>query len=286
MVIKLEKATDKYYAQEDIVLIALVTAKIHTNLKWLRKKNSSPEEFGEKGITQLTPRDKLLAFALLLKINEFDPNNFYKPENLGEIALKRTQFLNDEDHHNLDSSLWNTSPSKVNAKDMHRALEELERIIGLKSVEKREIRKIAKRYQIKFAGRPSLYQFPNDLRKLKRIYSEPALAELIVRALSESGLADDLSFFLQGVIHSLLHNYQKERSEAAKKVFDIVTNTYPLSSSDNRLNTSDLNLFREYFLSIPEGDLNKVVREIAHSAIKTPAICLSILILSLLKIEE
>jgi hypothetical protein len=174
----------------------------------LRKKNSSPEEFGEKGITQLIPRDRLLAFALLLNINVFDPDNLYKPENLGEIALKRMQFLNDENHPNLVPSLWDTSPNKVNAKDMHRALKKLERIIGLKSVEKREIRKIAKRYQIKFAGRPSLYQFPNDLTKLKRIYSEPVLAELIVRALSELGLAGDLSFFLQGTIHSLLYNYQ------------------------------------------------------------------------------
>ena len=136
------------------------------------------------------------------------------------------------------------------------------------------------------AGKPSLYQFPNDLTKLKRIYSDPALAKVAIKVLVELGLVDDLSFFLEGVIHSLLSNYQEERSEAANKVFDIITNAYPLPSSANGLYISDLGPFCEYLRSIDKDSLNKFVRETVHHVNENPAICLPMLILFLVVVDE
>jgi hypothetical protein len=87
------------------------------------------------------------------------------------------------------------------------------------------------------------------------------MGELIIKALVKLSLVDDLSFFLEGVFHSLLNNYQDKRSEAANKVFDIVTNTYPLPLSDTvGLNISDLSPFREYLLSIDKDNLKELVR--------------------------
>jgi hypothetical protein len=65
----LEKAND-VLTPDDIVLIAIVTAKVHANLKRLRKKHHSPEEFGEKGVIQLAHRDRLLAFSLLFSTSD------------------------------------------------------------------------------------------------------------------------------------------------------------------------------------------------------------------------
>ena len=172
-----------------------MTAKVQTNLRWLKKRYSSPEEFGEKGIAQLVHRDNLFAFSLLFNINDINPNGFYKPEDLGRIIFQQMRSHNDDVYSNTDSLLLDISHSKVKAIDMYRALEALERTIGLKSVEKKDIRKIAKKYKIKFTGKPSLYQFPNDLKELKRIYSNPVMGELIIKALVKLNLVDDLSFF-------------------------------------------------------------------------------------------
>lgn len=267
---------------EDIELIAAVTAKAHTNLRWLRKTYSNPEEFGEKGIAQLVHRDNLFAFSLLFNINDISPNNFYKPEDLGGIILQQMRSHNDDVYSNIDSSLSNFSHNKVKAIDMYRTLEELERAIGLKSVEKKDIQKIAKKYKIKFTGKPSLYQFPNDLTELKRVYSNPVMGELIIKALVKLNLVDDLSFFLEGVILSLLNKYQEKRKESANEVFDIVTNTYPLTDG---LNVSNLEPFREYFLSIAKNDLKKFVRNSVLQVIENPAICLPILLLFLFDVE-
>ena len=120
---------------DDAVLIALVTAKIYANVKELRKKNSNPEVFGEKGLIQLTHKDRLLAFSFLFNIADIDPNKFYKPEDLGEIVLQQIRSHKDNDYPTIDS---HTSHDKINAKDMNRTLEELEKTINLKSVEKRD----------------------------------------------------------------------------------------------------------------------------------------------------
>ena len=281
----MEKAFNTY-TFDDAALIASVTAKIYANLKELRKRYSRPEVFGEKGIIQLTHKDRLLAFSFLFNVDDIDPNKFYNPEDLRTIALRQMRSHEENDYPTIDSLLRNTPSIKINAKDMYRTLEELEKIIGLKSVEKREVRKVAKRYEIKFTGKPSLYQFPNDLTKLKRIYSDPALAKVAIKVLVELGLVDDLSFFLEGVIHSLLANYQEERAEAANKVFDIVTNAYPLPSSADGLYISNLAPIREYLISIDKDSLNKFARETVHHVIENPAICLPILILFLLKVDE
>jgi hypothetical protein len=282
----LEKARN-VHTHEDTILVALVTSKIYANLKELRKKNSSPEVFGEKGLIQLTHKDRLLAFSFLFNIADIDPNKFYKPEDLGGLVLKQILSHKDKNYPSTNSPLRETSPGKINARDMNRTLKKLEKIINLKSVEKREVRKISKKYQIKFTGRPSLYQFPNDLMKLQRIYSDPALANVAIKALIELGLVDDISFFLEGVFHSLLNNYQDTKREAANKVFDIVTNTYPLPSSDTAgLNISDLSPFRKYLLSIDKDNFKEFVRETAHDIIKNPTICLPILILFLFKEYE
>jgi hypothetical protein len=282
----LKKATD-VLSLEDIELIATATAKIHTNLGRLRKRYSSPEEFGEKGITQFIHRDNLFAFSLLFNINDINPNNYYKPEHLREMVLQQIRSHSDDAYSSIDYLLSGTSYSKVNALDMYKSLEELGRIIDLKKVEKKDIRKIAKRYKIKFSGKPSLYQFPNNLTILKRIYSNPIMGELIIRSLVTLGLVDDLSFFLEGMIHSLLNNYQEKRAEAANKVFDIVTKTYPLFSSDtDGLNISNLNPFRGYLLSVAKSDLSEFVRKTALHAVENPVICLPILILFLFEINK
>ena len=279
----MEKAND-VLTPDDIVLIAIVTAKVHANVKRLRKKHSSPEEFGEKGVIQLAHRDRLLVFSLLFNINDIDPAKYYKPEDLGEIVLKQIRSYMDEDRSGIHFFPWDTPPGRVSAKDMNRALEELERIIDLKTVKKKDIRNIAKEYQIKFSGKPSLYQFPNDLTNLKRIYSDRKLAEPIIKALVELGLIDDLTFFIQGIIHFLRNNYQEEKSEVANKVFDIVTNSNPLSTSDTQ--ELDFQLFRKIFSSIPKSDLNAFVRKAVIQSIKNPTACIPILMLFLFRTDD
>ena len=88
------------------------------------------------------------------------------------------------------------------------------------------------------------------------------------------------------MIHSLLNNYQEKRTEAANKVFDIVTNAYPLSSSADGLNISDLSPFLAYLSSIDKSDLNEFVRKIVHHVIENPIICLPILVLFLFKVDR
>lgn len=197
---------------EDAELVALVTSKIYAKLKELRKKNSSPEVFGEKGLIQLTHRDRLLAFSFVFNIADIDPNKFYKPEDLEGIFLEQTRSHKYNEYPAIDFLSGNTSYSKINAKDMNRTLEELEKVINLKSVDKTEIKKVSKRYQIKFNGRPSLYRFPIDITKLQRIYSDPALANIAIKVLLELD-CDDLSFFLEGVFHSLLKNYHDKKEK-------------------------------------------------------------------------
>jgi hypothetical protein len=190
----------------------------------------------------------------------------------------------DEDRFDINSFPWDTSPGRVSAKDMNRALEELERIIDLETVKKNDIRNIAKKYQIKFFGKPSLYKFPNDLTNLKRIYSDRRLAAPIIKALVELGFVDDLTFFLEGVIHSLRNNYKVERSEVANKVFDIVTDSNPPSISDTHV--LDFQLFHKILSSLSESGLNEFVRKAVIQAIKNPTACIPILILFLFRTDD
>ena len=98
----MEKAR-KVHTYEDTVLVALVTSKIYANLKELRKKNSNPEVFGEKGLIQLTHKDRLLAFSFLFNITDIDPNKLYKPEDLRGIVLEQIRSHKDNDHPTIDS---------------------------------------------------------------------------------------------------------------------------------------------------------------------------------------
>lgn len=262
---------------------------VNANLKRLRRRYINSEEFGEEGIIQLTHNDRLMAFSILFNINEISPTKFYKPEDLGQMIIRQMRSKKFEDSlYQQNSLLYDISLPRIGYKEIYKTLKKLERAVGLGNIQaKNEIRKIRREHQIKFSGKPSLYKFPDSLTILKRIYSNPVLSELVIKALVELGFVDDLAFFLKGVIHSIINNNQETRSKVANKVFDIVTNTYPLSSSDtDSVNISDLNPFREYLLSISEGDLNEFARKAAFKVIKNPAICMPILIPFLFRTEE
>ena len=259
--------------EKDLVSVASVAARIYNLIKQKRTEYSSPKEFGEKGLAQLTHNDRLLAFSFLCNIREIDTNSFYKPEDLREIILKGRH----EDVLNVQNSLpYDMSPNKIEYKDMNKAITKLAKVIDFKKVDKKEIRKIAREKHISFSGRPSLYQFKNvDLETLEYVYTKPWLINLVIKTLKGMGLVDDFAYFLEGVFRSMANNAQEEKTrpgilrkkEVLDKVFDTVTNTGSIQFEAKK---DDFHLLINELQSIDETGIGKLAKLCASQVVETP----------------
>jgi hypothetical protein len=272
---------------KDLVIVASVAAKVHSNLKWIRTNYRSPKKFGGRGPTGFTHKDIRMAFSLLYNIHEIDTNRFYKPEDLRKIVSKQMQPHKDEDGFNAQNSLpCDSSPKEIEYKDMNRALKELAKIIDLNKVKKEDIQRIAKEQHISFSGMPSLYQFNDEsLKTIQYVQTKPILVNLIIKILKEMEFVNDFAFFIEGFIHWIRKESQEENDRATiHKTFDIVLNSNP-PPFDIEIE-KDFQLLRNYFLSIDETNVKVLAIRIVSQAVEIPQICWAFLLVSLLSVHR
>ncbi|MGH9927471.1 MAG: hypothetical protein ACRD5B_19060, partial [Nitrososphaeraceae archaeon] len=126
------------------------------------------------------------------------PKLLYKPEKLREIAAKQLQLYLETDNSDfLMTSEKDVDSIKIGYQDMTRALEELDRDVGLENFKtKSKIKKQVKVNQkMRFSGSPSAYKLPSSISVLQTVSSNPIMIKLIIQSLARTGLFDYLAFF-------------------------------------------------------------------------------------------
>lgn len=147
--------------EDEIEIIAYISAKVDRQLHAIKTKYKSPEEYSKSIANLYSHKDNIIALSLLYNIGSLDPNLLYKTEDLRNIATEQLQ------GDTIDNNLV------ISYNDIKRALEELDREIGLEHFDTKE--KIRRIQRIKFSGSPSAYRLPDEVSILKTVSSKPIL---------------------------------------------------------------------------------------------------------------
>jgi hypothetical protein len=156
----LEEAGTDNLKEEDIVVIAYITAKVNNHLQNIRKNFLNPKDFAQRALKLTEHKHNMTACNILFNLKNLDPDKLYKPEQFREMVTNTMQTQAVNISRDIVTALENDAQyGRVNYKDMNRALEELESEIGLINIKgKRNIKKVRGKQRIKFSGSPSVYK--------------------------------------------------------------------------------------------------------------------------------
>jgi hypothetical protein len=196
---------------EDVEIIAYITTRVNARLQQLRREFASPKEYARKLLELYSHKDSVIANIILSSINTLDPENLYKPEELRNMVTGQIQ--EEEIGRDVEGiiSVFGNEDHNVSYKDMNRALQELEREVGLINIKgKKNIKNAKGNQKIEFSGYPSVYKLPPDTSYLKKIMSNPKVTRCIIGTLKRMGLLDNLTFILEGFFHVVRFSYIEE----------------------------------------------------------------------------
>jgi hypothetical protein len=210
-----------------------------------------------------------------------DPDNLYKPEELRNMVTGQIQ--KEEIGKDVEGiiSVFGNDDYNVSYKDMNRALQELERDIGLTNIKgKKNIKNVKGNQKIEFQGYPSVYKLPSDISYLKKVMSNPRIIRLIVGALKKMGLLDNLAFFLEGFFHVVIFSYIKEE----KITHGIIKLSIKMIDDEEyRPDISGWKKFAETILFLDELQLTLMAKKYAEFMIEIPPLYYKILLCALSK---
>jgi hypothetical protein len=284
-----EASKSKALTEEEIVVVAYVTAKIDMQLRSIRKGFLSPEEYGKRIFKQIGHKDKLIASSLLLNISELDPKLLYKPEKLREIAAKQLQlYLETYNSNSFMTSEKNIESIKIEYQDMTRALEELDRDIGLKNFKtKSAIKKQVKMNQkMKFSGSPSAYRLPSGISVLQTVSSNPIMIKLIIQSLARTGLVNYLAFFGEGFLHAIKLSQKLGKEIEKENMKHLLLSSAKSTPAWKKIGPPDMSYvekFCKFISTFDNAELKIIARDEAESMVRSPELCCNILISFLLK---
>lgn len=271
--------------EEEVVVIAYVTAKVDMQLRSIRKGFSSPQDYGKSIFKQIVHKDKLIASSLLLNISDLDSKLLYQPEKLREIAAKQLQLYSETDNSDfLMASEKNVSSIEIGYQDMTRALEELDRDIGLENFNtKSEIKKQVKMNQImRFSGSPSAFKFPSSISVLQTVLSNPIMIKLIIQSLARAGLVDYLAFFSEGFLYAIKLS-QKSGEHNMKYLLISAAKSSPVWNKIGPPDKSYVEKFCKFISTFDDVELKTFAKDVAESMVQNPELCCNILISFLLR---
>ena len=163
LVIKISNHMYDYLSHYDF------SKEVGSSLKLLKKKPFGIQQF------------------LLTNISNFNPKQWYKPEELKnrfESHMAVIRNISDE----LLTGNQSSSPTQVNSREINKALNELKTKTGFENVIGIEdIRKVAG-CNIKFDGFPSVWKFPKTVNLVSGILNKPTIFKKIYNALLQSGI--------------------------------------------------------------------------------------------------
>jgi hypothetical protein len=263
---------------EDIEIIAYVTAKVNAGFQHLRGEYASPKDYGRKMLEQYIHRDNVIASIILSSANTLEPEELYKPEQFREIVSK--QIREDETDKDIDgiASVFGTNSHDVSYKDMNRALHALEKEIGLTSIKgKKNIKSATSSQKIEFSGYPSVRKLPPDLFYLKKVMSNQKMTQLIVGGLKRMGLLDNLAFILEGFLHAIRYSYKEETTTYGMLKLGIKM----IDDDKYRPDLSDWKKFAEVTLFLDEVRLKLMAKKMAEYMIEIPPLYYKIFLCAL-----
>jgi hypothetical protein len=267
--------------EEDVEIIAYITTKVNTRLQQLRKEFASPKEYARKMLETYSHKDNVIANIFLSSVITLDPDNLYKPEELRNMVTGQIQ--KEEIGKDVEGiiSVFGNDDYNVSYKDMNRALQELERDIGLTNIKgKKNIKNVKGNQKIEFQGYPSVYKLPSDISYLKKVMSNPRIIRLIVGALKKMGLLDNLAFFLEGFFHVVIFSYIKEE----KITHGIIKLSIKMIDDEEyRPDISGWKKFAETILFLDELQLTLMAKKYAEFMIEIPPLYYKILLCALSK---
>jgi hypothetical protein len=270
---------------EEAVVVAYVTAKVNMQLQSIQKRFSSPGDYGKRIFKQIVHKDKLIASSLLLNISDLDPKLLYKPEKLREIAAKQLQLFLETDKSDFLTAAGKTVESiEIGYQDMTRALEELDRDIGLENFKtKSKIKKQIKMNQkMRFSGSPSVYKLPSNISVLQTVLSYPLMIKLIIQSLARTGLVDYLAFFSEGFLHAIKLS-QESGKENTKHLLISAAKSSPVWDKIGPPDKSYVEKFCKFISTFDDVELKAIAKDVAESMVRNPELCCNILISFLLK---
>lgn len=249
---------------EDIEIVAYITAKVSNRIQTVRKKYPSAKEYGEQIVKESKHRDKIAACILLFDPWNLDPDKWYKPEDFRGIITKKMRV---NDNTDIMSTLDCDSQQRyVSYKNMNRALKELEMDIGLINKKgKEKIKKVRDRQKIKFSGSPSVYKLPPDVSVLKKAMSKPKVIELVFRSLRRMGLLDYLAFLFEAFFHTMRSSHKDEAASHA--LINLIRST---SGIRGKLDASDWESYGRMLLTQNDAQLKIIAMKLAESMIEKP----------------
>ena len=193
---------------QDIVNILCIAAKVADQLKKIKLNKQKPRDLA---LTLSKPIGYKKTIPAVSVIYSFNDPELDRPYSSGEFQKKikrqvKTDVSNDTSDLLSDSYQQEYNGYKISSKDMNKAIEALEKEIGLIHItSKKGVKEIVRgKYTIQFGeGRPSYFMLPPDSVSLKKIMHRPKAFELIIKSLKTMGLLDNLEFLWETYLYLL-----------------------------------------------------------------------------------
>jgi hypothetical protein len=277
----LEEGSGDLADEDNVEAIAFVVAKVNTGLQQLRKEFTTPKDYARKMLEQYSHKDNIIASLILSSVNKLDPEVLHKPEEFRNMVAG--QILEEEIGEDVKGiiSVFGNDVHRVSYKDMNRALQELEKEIGLINIKgKKNIKNVKGDQKIEFSGYPSVYKLPPDISQLKKVMSNQKIIQLVVRVLKKMGLLDNLAFIVEGFCHIVRFSYIKEENTT----YGIIKlSTKMIDSEEYCPDVSGWKQFAETILFLDELHLKLWAKKTAEFMIEIPPLYYKILLYALSK---
>ena len=255
---------------QDIVNIICIAAKVADQLKKIKLNKQKPRDLA---LTLSKPIGYKKTIPAVSVIYSFNDPELDRPYSSGEFQKKikrqvKTDVSNDTSDLLSDSYQQEYNGYKISSKDMNKAIEALEKEIGLIHItSKKGVKEIVRgKYTIQFGeGRPSYFMLPPDSVSLKKIMHRPKAFELIIKSLKTMGLLDNLEFLWETYLYLLsdlndihIQNLREITNMSRKLIIGDEDTTDPTFSE---ISKTEWESSRRDLQSVDENQIKLIARE-------------------------
>jgi hypothetical protein len=276
---KTEKTT-RGFDDEEISAMLVTVARIAAKLQNIKNTYSEPKDFAAKIMKDLKHRRNLAKVFFTYSFNDMDQQKLYSPAYFkNEISVHmRTNTANDQsDILAASTDKSKTDTEYISSDDISKALKALEKEIGLISISgKEKIKKARGKQKVEFSGgRPSMWQLPSSSVGLKKLMSNPAAVEFMVKSLF-NGLLPHLEFIWEASFYVVREQDRKRSVYELAKISEMSVDHLGI-----KIDQQNWEPYPNLLLSIPEDQLGVLAHRLSRLSINHPEVFRFILLLAL-----
>jgi hypothetical protein len=275
---------------EDIEIVACIVAKVAAQLQKIKLDKQTPKEYA-LNISKLIVHKKTIPATFVgCSFNTLVPGRPYSSTEFQHEIEREVKTNKSNDPSDLLSDSYEDSNGyKISSRDMYKAIEALEKEIGLIHLtSKRKVKEIVKgKYNVRFGeGRPSFFMLPPDSVSLQKIMRNPNAIIIVVKSLKRMKLMNHMQF-LSEAYYYLLRDHDDTQSRSLQQIVNmsrkiITDDPNDISGSNLReVTDSKWEESRRFMQSLDENQIRLIAKRTNELILQNPQLAKVILLLAL-----